>query len=74
MELVLGRPKLSDYDEIVAMSRGVYEGNDYLPHVFAEWMKEEEEEGDGDSSRRSIGEPSRNTELDMNAHPKLFQC
>ncbi|XP_072573183.1 probable N-acetyltransferase 16 [Paramormyrops kingsleyae] len=29
-----------DYDDVVAISDGIYEGNDYLPHRYHSWMTE----------------------------------
>ncbi|XP_076829503.1 histidine N-acetyltransferase-like [Brachyhypopomus gauderio] len=34
----LARPQ--DYDEVMAISEGIYEGNDYLPHRYHTWMTE----------------------------------
>ncbi|KAM9500766.1 histidine N-acetyltransferase-like [Clarias gariepinus] len=34
----LARPQ--DYDEVMAISQEIYEGNDYLPHRYQTWMTE----------------------------------
>ncbi|XP_076829736.1 histidine N-acetyltransferase-like isoform X3 [Brachyhypopomus gauderio] len=34
----LARPQ--DYDEVMAISEGIHEGNDYLPHRYHTWMTE----------------------------------
>lgn len=33
--------RLSDFDEVVNLSRGIYDGHDYLPLEFHRWMKTE---------------------------------
>ncbi|KAF5895029.1 histidine N-acetyltransferase-like isoform X1, partial [Clarias magur] len=34
----LARPQ--DYDEVMAISQEIYQGNDYLPHCYQTWMTE----------------------------------
>ena len=34
--------RLSDFDEVVNLSRGIYKGHDYLPLEFHRWMKTED--------------------------------
>lgn len=34
----LARPQ--DYDEVMAISHDIYQGNDYLPHRYLSWMTE----------------------------------
>lgn len=34
----LARPQ--DYDEVMAISQDIYQGNDYLPHHYHTWMTE----------------------------------
>ena len=34
--------RLSDFDEVVNLSRGIYNGHDYLPLEFHRWMKTED--------------------------------
>lgn len=40
-ELSFRLARLSDFDEIVSLSKGIYEGHDYLPIEFHKWMKME---------------------------------
>ena len=32
---------LQDFDEVQAISKGIYEGHDYLPFKYHHWLKQE---------------------------------
>ena len=41
-KIVLERAQHSDFDEVMKISHGVYNGNDYLPYVYHNWVAQEE--------------------------------
>jgi hypothetical protein len=41
-----------DVDDILELSRGIYNGTDYVPHVLKSWI--EEEENDPKGRRRNM--------------------
>ena len=40
-ELSFRLARLSDFDEVINLSKDIYDGHDYLPHEFHKWMKNE---------------------------------
>jgi N-acetylglutamate synthase-like GNAT family acetyltransferase len=40
MSAKIRRVRISDRDDVVEISRHIWEGNDYLPSVFEEWLKD----------------------------------
>ena len=63
--LALSRAELSDYEAILGISEGVYEGHDYLPNCYRAWLEEERRNPDkilnvvlvqaGDPGRQILG-------------------
>ncbi|XP_028843934.1 probable N-acetyltransferase 16 [Denticeps clupeoides] len=39
-ELTFWLAKPEDYEDVMAISKGIFDGNDYLPHFYQEWMTE----------------------------------
>ena len=37
---------LEDFPSLMAMSEGIYDGLDYLPHVYKDWIEQEDRYGD----------------------------
>ena len=44
--LMLRTATLDDYDSLMEMSQGLYDGWDYLPHVYKNWIRQEQHYGD----------------------------
>ena len=42
MKLWMDRARLSDFPQILSISKDIYFGMDYLPHVYKFWIEEEE--------------------------------
>ncbi len=43
MKVYLCRAKMSDLPGILAISKGIYGGHDYLPHTLPYWLSESED-------------------------------
>ena len=42
-KIVIEQAKHSDYEEVMKISEGVYNGFDYLPYLYHKWISQEEE-------------------------------
>ena len=41
-EVIIERAKHSDYEEVMRISEGVYNGFDYMPYLYHIWVEQEE--------------------------------
>ena len=52
-QFYIDKAKVGDFERILQISGGIYNGYDYVPHVFKNWVLEEEE---NENQRRNLGE------------------